>query len=292
MRSSTPCVADVFLLALHVGDVARELLVGAAQLGHVAAQRLELAVQLEHAAPQLLHLLEQRRVGLGQLGVGRVLLGARPVHSTAAQLEDGLARLVVLEQRRLRARQAPPVPSQPPQRPAATQHARRGRFAALGTSPVLQLGAAVLGPGRFVVALAGRPLLAVAHRLDLAVAWRPAASSTWPPPRRGAGRAPGCTRGRRARRCGPRSPSSWSWRRSARARGSRSAACTRRAARSCRSRSTPRAPRFAAARLLAPTSTVVTADCPAPPGRAPPAGAGPRHWGWAAHRPPARPRRA
>ena len=92
------------------------------------------------------------------------------------------------------------------QRPAASTAQLRSR-AGRGSrciSSVLQLGAAVLGPGGLVAALHRRPLLAEAHRLELAVAARPAASASAAPPRRASGPGPGCIRGRRARRCGLR----------------------------------------------------------------------------------------
>ena len=97
---------------------------------------------------------------------------------------------------------------------AHSDAARRARAAsarsAAQASRSLQLGAAVLGPGRFVAALRRRPFLAEAHRLDLAVGSAQQRQRLGAPPRRAAGRARGCTRGRRARRCGLRSPSCWS----------------------------------------------------------------------------------
>ena len=98
MRSSTPCL-HVLLAALHLGHVARQLLLAAAQLRDLAAQRLELAVQLEQAAPELAELVGELRRGVG-LALAALLVG---LVEAPAQVEDGAPRLVVLEQRGLRA---------------------------------------------------------------------------------------------------------------------------------------------------------------------------------------------
>mmetsp|Transcript_53689 Transcript_53689/g.126343 ORF Transcript_53689/g.126343 Transcript_53689/m.126343 type:complete len:324 (-) Transcript_53689:290-1261(-) len=81
-------------LALGVGQVTRELLVGATQLGDLGAQRVDLRVQVQHAAPQRLDLILDQRVELLGTLVGEVFIGLH----LATQLEDGLAGLVVLEQ--------------------------------------------------------------------------------------------------------------------------------------------------------------------------------------------------
>ena len=76
---------------MQLGDVARELLFLAARAGQFAAQRLDLLLQVEHAAAHLGVLVHQavlRRHGLIE---------------ALAQIQDGLARLVVTEKLRVRA---------------------------------------------------------------------------------------------------------------------------------------------------------------------------------------------
>ena len=85
---------DVRLLALHLGNIARELLVLAAKLGVLSALQLKLRVQVDQAALQLVELLAE----LGDLFrlTGALLLIA--LLEPLAQIEDRLARLIVVEQ--------------------------------------------------------------------------------------------------------------------------------------------------------------------------------------------------
>ena len=84
--------------------VAGDLFVLAAHARDFGAQRLDAVVQLEHAAPQYGELLVQRRDLLHQrrqlgrgLGLARTRLLVVAI-DLGTQLEDGLARIVVLEQ--------------------------------------------------------------------------------------------------------------------------------------------------------------------------------------------------
>ncbi len=86
---------DVLLPALHVGQVAQQLLVLAVQARDLAAQGFDLGLQIQQAAAQLRRFLA---LGFG-IAVGGLALG----FGALAQLEDGAAGLVVLEQRRGRA---------------------------------------------------------------------------------------------------------------------------------------------------------------------------------------------
>jgi hypothetical protein len=149
---------DVRLLALHLGQVARELLVLAAQLRALGALQLELGVQVDQAALQLVELLAE----LGDLlGLARALLLVALLEPLA-QVEDRLARLVVVEQAGVAAGAASAATRQAPNAGRATEARARA-------SPRRQLGAPVLRPGRLVAALHRRTLLAEADRLDLAV---------------------------------------------------------------------------------------------------------------------------
>ncbi|MNQ39271.1 hypothetical protein D3C85_528750 [compost metagenome] len=85
-------VVDGGLARLHFAQRARELLVLAGHACQFAAHLLDLALQVEQAATQLAVFVGQALVGLLAHGFDAL-----------AQVEDGAARLVVLEQRRLRA---------------------------------------------------------------------------------------------------------------------------------------------------------------------------------------------
>jgi hypothetical protein len=85
---------QILLAPLQLGDVAGELLVGAAQARQFASQRLDLVLQVQQAAAQLFVFAGGAAEVLG-LPVGELPLRL----DALAQLEDGAARLVVLEQR-------------------------------------------------------------------------------------------------------------------------------------------------------------------------------------------------
>ncbi len=90
-------VQRAFLLALQFGHVARELLVLAAQLGQFGAQRLDLVRQFEHDAAAVGVLFGLLTAQFGQRAVAGLAIRV----DLGAQLQDGLARLVVTEQRGL-----------------------------------------------------------------------------------------------------------------------------------------------------------------------------------------------
>jgi hypothetical protein len=83
-------LAQVALLALQLGDLARQLFVAAAQPRHLGARGFELAVDVEQAAAQGLQLLAQLGLACARLFVA----GRQP----CAQVEDGLACLVIGKQ--------------------------------------------------------------------------------------------------------------------------------------------------------------------------------------------------
>ena len=114
-----------------------------------------------------------------------------------AQVEDGAARLVVLEQRRVRAASGA-------QQGRGGQRTRQADTCG-ASSAVGDLGAAVLRPGRFVAAGGGRLFLAEAHGFDLRVGHAQQAQRAAHGFGSASGPGPGCIRGRRARRCGLRS---------------------------------------------------------------------------------------
>ena len=113
---------QVFLLALQIRHVARELLVLAAQRGVVAARLFELAVQIEQAALELVDLV-------GQVGQAGALLFTVLVE-LLAQLEDRAARFVVLEQTGVRSRREQRRPqAQPAEDPrGAVRQTHGGRL--------------------------------------------------------------------------------------------------------------------------------------------------------------------
>src|SRR5204862_5853945 len=83
-----------------LGDVAQQLFLLPTQLGVVGAQQLELAVQVEQAALELSKLVGHLRV---ELGLARTLLLVALLE-LLPQVEDRAARLVIVEQPRLRGR--------------------------------------------------------------------------------------------------------------------------------------------------------------------------------------------
>ena len=87
-------------VALQLGDVAQQLFLLPTQLGVVGAQQLELAVQVEQAALELSKLVGHLRV---ELGLARTLLLVALLE-LLPQVEDRAARLVIVEQPRLRGR--------------------------------------------------------------------------------------------------------------------------------------------------------------------------------------------
>jgi hypothetical protein len=153
LRSGLRRPGHVLLPALHVGEVARQLFVlPRSAPGRRAA--LDLVLQVQQAAAQLSVLVG----GASRCSSAVAWRTALLLHALA-QVEDGAARLVVLEQRRLRGAGE--------QQGGARQRHAAGRVA---SSSVGDLGAAVLRPGGFVGARRGRLFLAEAHGLDLAVA--------------------------------------------------------------------------------------------------------------------------
>ena len=85
---------NVLLLALQLGHVAGQVFIEPAQLGVLGAQHFELAVEIEQAALDLADLLQQLGIQLGLAGALRLVA----LLQFLAQVEDRLARFVVVEQ--------------------------------------------------------------------------------------------------------------------------------------------------------------------------------------------------